>query len=350
MPLKHVILICVFLLFLLFAVIVGSEEENYCSVIAALITGILCFSFSKEIKKLHEHNRLITYQKNIVTGGFDASLFAFFVFTKNGKCVFVNRIAQNLFPGLKIRTVEDFIFSFGKYPNVVEAIRNLQIAAENIKQSHIDIPIKLHSDSVNLWRIAVSPIPEHSGFTGWTIIDLTPSLFRIESLETNSNFLLEIINGSAAGYFCLNEENEIVFCNKTFSGWLGNRNIINTPFNKYIIREKSENLPSCTDDGKLTNSLPAKIALKAPDGGELEIMVQHIVKNNGGGNVYLATPDIQQNSDIIQILGKTKLYFEHIFEDAPIGIVITDGAEIINSYNRTFQKISGVEDVKASSF
>ncbi|MDR1236599.1 MAG: response regulator, partial [Holosporaceae bacterium] len=39
-----------------------------------------------------------------------------------------------------------------------------------------------------------------------------------------------------------------------------------------------------------------------------------------------------------------------IFEDAPIGIVITDGAEIINSYNRTFQKISGVEDVKASSF
>ncbi|MDR1333647.1 MAG: response regulator [Holosporaceae bacterium] len=350
MPVKHVVLVSVFLFFLLFATIIGASEGNYCSVIAALLTGILCVSFSKEIRKLREQNRFLSYQKNIVANGFDASLFAFFVFAKSGKCVFVNRIAQNLFPGLKIRTIEDFIFAFGKYPNVVEAIRNLQVAAENIKQSHIDIPIKLHTDSVSLWRIAVSPIPEHSGFTGWTIIDLTPSMFRIESLETNSNFLLDLINSSTAGYFCLNEEREIVFCNKIFSSWLGGKNVINSGFHKYIIREKSEDLPSGVNNGKLTNSLPAKITLKSPDGvGGLEVMVRHIMQN-GSCNVYLATTDLQQNGDIAQALGKTKLYFEHIFEDAPIGIVITDGAEIINAYNHTFQKIVGIDSMDAPSF
>ncbi|MDR2781355.1 MAG: response regulator [Holosporaceae bacterium] len=350
-PIKHAILVGIFLFFALLSAIIGASEGNYCSVIAVLFIGILSLSFSKEIKRLNDNNRLVTYQKSIATNGFDASLFAFFVFAKNGKCVFVNRIAQNLFPGLKIRAIEDLVFSFGKYPKVVEAIHSLQIAAENAKQSHVDIPMKLHSDSVNLWRIAVSPIPEHNGFTGWTIIDLTPSTYRVESLETNSNFLLEIINSSTAGYFCLNDDREIIFCNKTFSRWIGGKNIINSSFSKYIMREKSEDLPSSVNNGKLTNSLPAKIILKSFDSNEgFEIIVRHIMQSTDNNNVYLAMPNLQQSNDLAQALGKTKLYFEHIFEDAPIGIVITDGAEIIHAYNRTFQKIASIESIDTSSF
>ena len=126
-PFKHVLLICVFLFFFLFTIITGLAEDNYCAVIAAAVTGLICAAFSKEIKKLYSYNQLINFQKSIATNGFDASMFAFFVFTENGKCIFVNRIAQNLFPGFRIRTIEDFILCFGKYPKVVEAIHNLQI-------------------------------------------------------------------------------------------------------------------------------------------------------------------------------------------------------------------------------
>ncbi|MDR1551321.1 MAG: response regulator [Holosporaceae bacterium] len=339
-PLKHIILMCAFLFFALISVVIGAADGNYGSVITVMITGAICFSFSKEIKKIHEHNHLITYQKNVATSGFDASLFAFFVFSKNGKCIFVNRTAQNLFPGLKIRTIEDFIFCFGKYPKVVEAIRNLQIAAENVKQSHIDIPIKLHTDNPAIWRIAVSPIPGHQGYSGWTIIDLTPSSVKIESLETNSRFLLEIINGSTVGYFCLNSENEIIFCNITFANWLGKKvdDILGNVFSRYILKEKSEELPS--HSGKLTGALPARISLKM-EGNSCEVIVRFLPLTRDGNRVFLVTQDHQQGSDIIQALGKTKLYFEHIFEDAPVGIVITDGAEVIRAYNHTFQTLAG---------
>ncbi|MDR1982187.1 MAG: response regulator [Holosporaceae bacterium] len=351
-PIKYIVLIGVFLFFALFSVILGIVEGNYCSVIAVFATGFICLLFSREIKKIHQHNHVITYQKDLATNGFDASLFAFFVFSKNGKCVFVNRVAQNLFPGLKIRTIEDFIFCFGKYPKVISAIHNLQIAAENMKQSHVDVPMKLNSDNTTLWRIAVSPIPNHSGFSGWTIIDLTPSINRIESLETNSNFLLDIINSSTIGYFCLNQENEIIFCNKTFSYWLGSKieDILNNTFSKYIIKEQSEDLPSGGSSEKLTNSLPAKIILKSEINEGLEVIVKHIMQDSEGNKVYLVNRDLQQGGDIIQALGKTKLYFEHIFEDAPVGIVITDGAEIISASNRTFRAIVGAECENNSSF
>ncbi|MDR0678481.1 MAG: response regulator [Holosporaceae bacterium] len=351
-PIKYIILIGVFLFFALFAAITGIIEGNYCSVIAVFTTGFISFLFSREIKKIHQHNHIITYQKNLATNGFDASLFAFFVFSKDGKCIFINRVAQNLFPGLKIRSIEDFIFCFGKHPKVVAAIHNLQMAAENMKQSHVDVPMQLNSDSTTLWRIAVSPIPNHSGFSGWTIIDLTPSINRIESLETNSSFLLNIINNSTIGYFCLNEETEIIFCNKIFSHWLGSKveDILHNKFSKYIIKEQSEDLPSSGAGEKLTNSLPAKIVLKSEADDSLEVIVKHILQDGEGNNIYLVTRDLQHGRDIIQALGKTKLYFEHIFEDAPVGIVITDGAEIISASNHTFQAMVGAECKNNSSF
>jgi len=49
-------------------------------------------------------------------------------------------------------------------------------------------------------------------------------------------------------------------------------------------------------------------------------------------------------------LGKTKLYFEHIFEAAPVGIVITDGAEMISETNRTFRSLIEKEEVNKTSF
>ncbi|MDR0555800.1 MAG: response regulator [Holosporaceae bacterium] len=343
MPLKHVMLMCTFLFFALVAAVAGVSEGNYCSVLAVFVTGCICFSFFREIKKIQGHNNLISYQKSVVTSGFDASMFAFFVFAKNGKCIFINRTAQNLFPGLKIRTIGDFIFCFGKHPKVVAAIHNLQVAAENAKQSHIDIPMKLNADNPAIWRIAVSPISGHPEYSGWTIIDLTPSAIKIESLETNSRFLLEIINSSTVGYFCINDEHEIIFCNLTFANWLGKKvdEVLNNIFFRYIIREKSEDLPS--NSGKLTGSLPAKITLKS-DEKYCEVIVRHIFINRDGNRIYMATRDTMHDSDIIQVLNKTKQYFEHIFEDAPVGIVITDGAEIIRAYNHTFQNIASLAE------
>ncbi|MDR2723774.1 MAG: response regulator [Holosporaceae bacterium] len=350
-PVKHFILICILLLFSFFSIVIGAAEGNYYSIISILVAGFLCLLFSRETRKMHDHNHVIAYQKSIATAGFDASLFAFFIFSRNGKCVFINRVAQNLFPGLKIRTIEDFIFSFGKYPKVVEAIRSLQVVAENMRQSHVDVPIKLLADKLALWRIAIAPIPEHNGFTGWTIMDLTPSTSKIESLETNSIFLLNIINNSTVGYFCLNEDDEIAFCNKIFSSWLKEtEDILDSPFSRYVIKGKSENLPNGDSSGKLTGSLPARITLRSSDESEIEVIVKHILQQDDGNRVYLATRDLQQKDDIVQALGKTKLYFEYIFEDAPVGIAITTGAETISASNRTFQKIAGRSSENSTSF
>lgn len=348
-PFSHVILICLFLFFAFFTVLIAFSDGNYSAVIAVFATGLIAASFSREIKKMHNHNQMITLQRDIATNGFDASLFAFFIFGDNGKCVFINRVAQKLFPGFKIRSIEDFIVCFGKYPKVLEAIRNLQIAAANSKQSHIDVPMSLHAEEgVALWRIAVAPIPEHKGFSGWTIIDLTPSTVKIDSPETNGKFLLNLINYSDIGYFCLDEANSLLFCNKTLGNWLGHdpREIVGSNFVQYI-----KNGDDISDDKRqVANSLPIKVVIKS-ETGELPLIARKIFVDEKNNRIYMIAKETQQSGELVQALSKTKMYFERIFEDTPIGILITDGAEMIETSNRAAKNIIGAStEIVGTSF
>ena len=82
----------------------------------------------------------------------------------------------------------------------------------------------------------------------------------------------------------------------------------------------------------------------------VEVLIKQIFRNNQGLRVFAISRDVEQNDDLIQALGKTKLYFEHIFEAAPVHIVITDGAEMISESNNTFRSLIEKEEVNNTSF
>lgn len=338
------ILLFLFVLFMLCATIFAISEGNYFSLATILIIGIIYKMLSGEVGDLLNKNELIGFQRDMIAGGFDSSFFAFFIFANNGRCIFINRVAQNLFHGFKVRNIDDLMMCFSKHPHLQEAITTLRHSVENMKQSHIDVPMNLNSEQCVLWRIAVSPIPEHRGFTAWTILDLTPSTNKIESLETNGAFLLDILNHSSQGYICLDSNDDIVFCNKSFSYLLGENisHITNHSFHNYIEREDID------EKFEIQADFPLRVRIKSSVNGNPEVVIKQILQTEDL-RVFSISRDVEQNGDLLQALGKTKLYFEHIFEDAPVGIVITDGAEIISTSNQTFRSLIKAEDIVQSS-
>lgn len=347
------VLICALSLLSFLAIISGILFENYFSVITTVIGLILCFSFYKEIQKLHRQNQIVSFQKNIAVNGFDSCIFAFFVFNEYGKCVFVNRIAQNLFPGFKIRTIEEFIICFGKYPKIVKAIHELQTAAKNLKQHHIDVPMDLRANGTSLWRIAVSPLSDRGGYSCWTIIDLTPSISRIDSLETNSKFLLDIINKSNIGCFCITSDNEIAFCNDAFAQWVGieRKKLVNSNLYEYIAKNEDVEAANNNDKTKFAGTMPVRLKLKFSADNKTEVISKQIFQDDENDiKGYVISKETQQTDNLMQALGRTRLYFEHIFEDAPVGILITDGAETISACNAAFRKIVETDKVEKVTF
>lgn len=341
-PLKYIVLVGAFLFFLFFALLVSVINGNYFDFIAAGISGIIAWSFSKEISKLRDRMHLMEFQKNLATNGLDASNFAFFIFSVSGKCVFLNRIAQQLFPGFKIRSVEDLIVCFGKYPKIVDAIKELQHAANGQKQSHIDVPVSLTDGNTVLWRISVAPVPNEEDFVEWTIVDLTPSDSTIKALEMDPCFLLNVINNSNVGYCTINSKKKIIFCNNMLTKWSGNRSIIDRNITDVIAYKMNGN----TENSVVKNA-PMKVQLNF--GTHENLIAVKIMEDNSGNETYIFTQEIEQAAELINVLNTTKIYFEHIFEYAPVGIMVTRGAEIIATSNRAFKEIVGVDHVEDTS-
>lgn len=341
-PLRYIILVSIFLFFMFFALLVSIINGNYFDFIAAGISGAIAWSFSNEISKLRDKMYLTEFQKNLAANGLDASAFAFFIFSVNGKCVFLNRVAQHLFPGFKIRSVEDLIVCFGKYPKIVDAIKELQYAANGQKQSHIDVPVNLTGGSTVLWRISVAPVPNEEDFVEWTIVDLTPSDSVIRSPETDPCFLLNVINNSNVGYCTVNAEKKIIFCSNTLEKWLGSRSAAGRDLTDVITYKKSVGAANFA-----VKNAPVKVQLNS--GTHENLLAVKIMSDDAGNETYIFTQEIAQAAEMINVLNTAKVYFEHIFEDAPVGIIVTRGAEIIAASNGAFREIVGADRVEETS-
>lgn len=322
---------------------------------AFLLISLLSVILVKELKRFYFENELLVFQKNIVTNSYDASSSAFFVFSSNGKLVFFNKLASELFPSNKVKNVDEFIEMFKEHAKVYPAVNSIRNSVENGKISHMDAPITLDDGMSVWWRIFASPILGFKGYSVWSLTDLTPSFKNTEILDLNASFLLDVLNSAEESIFTVSTGGMIVFCNNSFSKAIGDKieKINGKNIFDYIDKNESEPLPSSQSTWKLTKTVPSKIVFNTSNGNKIRLLVKQIWANKDGNlKTFSAEMQRAETSELVDALGTTKLYFERIFEDAPVGIAITAGAEILTACNKSFRELTGYtdENMHTSSF
>lgn len=318
--------------------------------IICLVTFFV-FLYYREFKKLYRANTTLEFQRKIAINGYDCSLCAFFIFSNDRKCVFLNKIGENLFTGILIRTLDDFIEAFKAFGNVIDTIKLMERYAEQNRNYHADIPIKTNNQII-WWRVAVAPLNGFRNFSVWSIFDLTLSIRHNDLLDYNASFLLDVVNNSKLGYFSVDKKNNIVFCNKVLASWLGyNINyILSQPYETLINTSKSNKINNNYGTKAVTANLPSKVFFKTNTSDEIETIVKQITTAKDVEiTTYIVSKEDVKDDELINALGMTRMYFENIFEDAPMGIVITEGAEIISACNRTFREILNIDEIKSDT-
>ena len=339
-----IVFLAIYLFFILCGIFVCVLEGAWFGAFIFILMAVLSIILTKEIKILHAENDLLVFQKNLMSNSYDAASSAFFMFADTGKLIFLNQLAVDLFPNAHIKNIDDFIHLFGKYNKLMPAIKNIQSSVESGKKHHIDTPVVLDINSSVCWRIAATPIDNFKKYTLWSITDMTPSFKNLDVLEANSTFLLDVINCSSEAFFSVNEHGSIMFCNNLFSKFidLPITSIVDNDLKDFVEHKLSEPFPVINGSNKLMQSLPSKITFVNPRTGKMiELMVKQIwISEDGYMRTYSAVPNTSNDTNLVEALGTTKLYFEKIFEDAPVGIAITDGAEILEACNRTFRDLT----------
>lgn len=339
-----VVFLGIYLFFVLCGVVVCILEKAVFGVIIFTLIALLSIILAKEVRVLQSENGLFSFQKNVISNSYDASSSAFFIFADTGKLIFCNKLAVDLFQNANIRTIDDFILVFNNYNKIMPLIKNLQTTVECGKACHVDTPIVLDVNGSAYWRISAAPVEGFRGYTVWSITDVTMSCESSDLLESNSTFLLDIVNSSTEAFFSLNETGSFIFCNTSFAKMLGTSiaYIVDKDLKDFIVRHGSDPFPVANGSNKLMQSVPSRIIFKNQEtGNSYELMIKQIfISDDARIRTYSAVQNNTIDKNLVDALGQTKLYFENIFEDAPVGIVITDGAEILDACNRTFKELT----------
>lgn len=307
--------------------------------IFSIISIFLTIYVAARLNKTFKEEKGLSLKNNILMGALDSSLFALIVFDKNFKCVFINDLAALLFQNKPIKTYDDIVRHLRPEEHVKNALTILKDGANSPKPNYVDISI-LDVEYV-WWRISLSGLKGDSDLSLLTITDITPSLKYMKDFDNNPSFLKNCINLSPIGIFGVNKENEIVFCNEnilqTFE--TTREKLIYTKADQLI--KDSRPLPNTNQDSKILHASITK------DGTQKHLLINKMFERDSVA-VY-AMSDERRNSSILQALDVSKTYFDYIFEDAPLGIVVTDGAEIISASNNTFKKLVGSQAVEGKS-
>lgn len=352
-PHTIVLFTAIYTFFAILGIIICLLEDAILGACSFGLILILSFILIKELKRFYYENELLIFQKNIVTNSYDATSSAFFVFTGSGKLMFFNKLASELFPTAKVKNMDNFIEMFKGHSKLYPAISSIRDAVERGEISHIDAPIILENGSSAWWRIFASPISSFKGYTVWSITDLTPTFKNNEILELNSSFLLDIVNASQEIIFTISTEGLITFCNSNFSRLLGGQTDNLNGKNIFDFMDKNTPLPITQGSWKLTKAMPAKVVFKNTSGKSVKLLVKNIWNSKDGNlRTFSAMQESSSNTDLVAALDTTKLYFESIFEEAPVGIAITAGPEILTACNKTFRDITGYidETMQTASF
>lgn len=328
------------LLLILYCIIVCLFTLKPILIITSIIAILTITFIVIKLNTMFKTDHGLSLKNNILMGALDSSLFAMLVFDRNFKSVFINDLASLLFQNKQIKTFDDVINNLRPEKHVKEALSILKQKYHSSKSTYIDISI-FDVDYV-WWRLSLSPLKGDSELTLLTIIDITPSLKYMKDFDNNPSFLKNCLDKCPVGLFCINKNNEIVFCNENLIKTLNTtkEHILYSRADQ-ILKDTRPISNNIADDGKILHASITK------DGAQKHLLI-HKIFNKDSITAYAMT-DERRNSAILQALDASKTYFDYIFEDAPIGIVVTDGPETVSASNSTFKKIVHNENIEGLS-
>lgn len=313
-----------------YCLMVGAFSNQAILIVSSFMALISIGFIAIKLNIMFRMDKGLTLKNNILMGALDSSLFAMIVFDKNFNCVFINDLASLLFQNKNVKNYNDVIKGLRPEEHVKEALSLLKKNLEEAKSNYVDVSI-LDIEYV-WWRMSLSPLKGDSDLILLTITDITPSLKYIREFDNNPSFLKNCLNSSPIGLFCVNKNNEIVFCNNSLLSILDTtrENIMYTKADQIL----KDTRPLANTNQKSNTLLHSSLTR---DGVQHHLLIQEIFTKDSV-TAYTISEE-RRNSAILQALNVSKTYFDYIFEDAPMGIVITDGPEIISASNNTFKKM-----------
>ena len=192
----------------------------------------------------------------------------------------------------------------------------------------------------NEWyHLRVTLVDEGSKATLWSIEDITETQQRADESEKKLRRLSSYLDIAHLGFFNLDETGKFLYANSIFAKWLGYDQHELEGKEIYSLVENQDSYQILKD---FTNE-DAVVNLKSKNGATFQaLLYKKVIKDNEVSRRVASVRNLshEDTPGASPYLGN----FRHLFEEAPVGVVLLDTQGIIQDCNQTFRTMVGDKD------
>ena len=182
--------------------------------------------------------------------------------------------------------------------------------------------------------LRAQPLGARPGFIVWSL-DAEPIL-------TEATRLAEVTDDDALGVYSIDQDGRFLYTDATFAGWLGL-----DPADVVVVGTMLRDVLADADGALDRFDAPAgRLTFRRPDGTTFAAQfAQTVVRTTNGAGFHTRTlvRDVSALSSRREAVRDAESQFRRLFDDAPVGIAMLDGAGNVVEGNRTIERLLGVE-------
>ena len=224
--------------------------------------------------------------------------------------------------------------------------QRLSASAASGEGGRAEVPVSSPSGAVEWRRLTVSPVAAPEGGALWRVEDITARR-EVDAVrrEQEAN-LADFLDLLPAGFFSADGEDNILYANQTFGGWLGlaPEDMVSRPLGDFLGPGGGAG-PDTVPEGEFTRG----VSFRRQDGGTFKATVVQSFSGDAGGRPAYSRSVVLRNADLQTGDGHageaeagSEIRLHWLFDEAPVGIVLLDLKGNIAECNRAFLKLIGL--------
>ena len=193
--------------------------------------------------------------------------------------------------------------------------------------------------------VTAQPITGRAGYVHWRIDDVTEKHTADTAIRDEREKLIDFTDNAPVGFFSVNEKGRFVFANATFARWLGEdlQNLLNTAqLHTYMVEPpKGANPYDILPEGG-TRQI-TEIQMKGTAGKTFLASINQVIVKEGEDSkgkervrTRAVVHDLTSEREMRQALKASEDRFQRFFDEAPVGIILTDESGKITDCNNAF--------------
>ncbi|QQR69543.1 MAG: response regulator [Alphaproteobacteria bacterium] len=271
-----------------------------------------------------------------------------------GQLVLANRAFADWLPPSGRGDVEEnlAVFFSTTSPAVQSEFQRLRRAAHQGRTANADLPVRRTPSSAIEWRQVIArPLPGWVGYVQWDFEDVSERRRVERSVREEKAKLADFMAHAPVGIYSANQDGQILYANRTLADWLG-RTPAELTSGKLCLHDLLAAPPTGARPYAVVagsnGHLGGEVSLRHREGQMIPAFITQTVVASGEDEKQLRTRSVVRNLTTErqwqQALDQSEARFQHLFAEAPIGIVLLNPEMAIVETNRAFCTMLGFRD------